>query len=255
MRLLLVPLAAVLLVACEPPPPTAQGDADALALIERSRARHGSDALDQAEIRFSFRGTPFVLRRDGATFRYARTLEDGSQTVEEVVDNDGVHRFVDGVEVEVSPDEAERIDTAVNSVAYFMLLPAPLTDGAVRARSLGADSVGGASYDRVEVTFAQEGGGFDYQDRYVYWLRDDGQIGHFAYSYEPNPADTSRNETGTRFRVPISEQRVDGVLFQDWRNLSADSLDALEDFGDAYDAGLTFDISEVVLDSIRITPL
>ncbi|MGB3545322.1 DUF6503 family protein [Rubrivirga sp.] len=246
----------IVLAACEPPPPRAQGDVEALALIDRSQTHHGSAALDRAEITFSFRGTPFVLRRDGATFRYARTLQDEQgRTVEEVVDNAGVHRFVDGVEVELDAAETERVDTAVNSVAYFMLLPAPLTDGAARARLLTRDRVDGVDYDRVEVTFAQENGGFDYRDRYVYWLRDDGEIGHFAYTYEPTPGDTSRTETGTRFRVPVGQQRVGGVLFQDWHNVTADSLDGIEGFGDAYDNGLTFSISDVVLDSVRVTQL
>lgn len=247
---------ALLLVAsaCEPPP-TPQGDTEALALIDRARIHHGSALLDQAEVRFSFRGTPFVLRRDDGQFRYARTLTDSlGRTVEEVVDNAGAHRFVDGAEVPLDEAEAGRLTTAVNSVAYFAILPAPLADPAVRARLLTPDRVGGEDYDRVEVTFAREGGGADYQDRYVYWLRQsDGQIGHFAYTYEPTPGDTSRTETGTRFRVPIGEQRVGGVLFQNWRNLTADSLGGIEDFGDLYDNGRTFRVSDVVLDSIRVS--
>ncbi|WP_420456896.1 DUF6503 family protein [Rubrivirga sp.] len=242
---------AVLLVACERPAP--QGDAEALALLDRTRTHHGSALLDGAEVRFSFRGTPFSLRV-GDDFRYARTVADSlGRTVEEVVDNAGTHRFVDGAEVSLGPDEAARVHTAVNSVAYFALLPAPLADPAVRARLLTPDRVGGEDYDRVEVTFAREGGGADFDDRYVYWLRRlDGQIGHYAYTYEPTPGDTSRTETGTRFRVPIRTRRVEGVLFQDWRNLTADSLGDLRDFGDRYDGGTTFEVSAVVLDSVRV---
>ncbi len=248
-------LAALALAACGPPAadgPT--GDAEALALLRRARTHHGSAALDHAEVSFSFRGVPFTLRRDGGLFRYARTVTDSAgRTVEEVVDNDGAHRFVNREKVELAAGEAGRIATAVNSVAYFALLPAPLSDPAVRARLLRPDRVGGTDYDRVEVTFAPEGGGADWEDRYVYWLRQsDGQIGHYAYTYEPTPGDTSRTETGTRFRVPIRSRRVGGVLFQDWRNLTADPLEALERFGDLYDDGRTIEVSEVVLDSVRV---
>jgi hypothetical protein len=245
---------AVLLVACEAPASPPQGDAEALALLERARAHHGSDLLEGAEVRFSFRGTPFTMRRDGGTFRYARTLtDDQGRTVEEVVDNEGTHRYVDGVEVPLDATEAARVHTAVNSVVYFALLPAPLSDSAVRARTLGADSVRGEPFDRVEVTFAREGGGADFDDRYVYWLRPaDGQIGYFAYTYEPSPGDTSRTETGTRFRVPLGASRVEGVLFQNWQNLTADSLADIAAFGEAFDAGRTFDVSTVVLDDIRV---
>lgn len=247
----------VWLAACESPASGPTGDAEALALIDRARMHHGSAVLDHAEVTFSFRGTPFVLRRDGGTFRYARTLTDSlGRTVEEVVDNDGVHRFVDGNEVPLSAGEADRLATAVNSVAYFALLPAPLADPAVRARLLRPDRVGDTDFDRVEVTFARDGGGADWEDRYVYWLRQsDGEIGHYAYTYEPTPGDTSRTETGTRFRVPIASSRVDGVLFQDWQNLTADTLEALERFGDLYDTGRTFEVSEVVLDSIHVRRL
>ncbi len=242
---------ALLLAACARPAP--QGDVEALALLDRARIHHGSALLDGAEVRFSFRGTPFVLRV-GDDFRYARMLVDSlGRTVEEVVDNAGTHRFVDGTEAELAPDEARRVHTAVNSVAYFALLPWPLTDPAVRARLLTPDRVAGEDYDRVAVTFAREGGGPDFDDRYVYWLRQtDGQIGHFAYTYEPTPGDTSRAETGTRFRVPIRTRRVDGVLFQDWRNLTADSLADLRTFGDRYDNRDVFEVSEVVLDDVRV---
>ncbi len=247
-------LAALILVlaACARPAP--QGDPEALALLDRARAHHGSALLDRAEVSFQFRGTPFVLRRDGGRFRYARTTTDSlGRTVEDVVDNDGTHRFVDGAPVPLDSAEAARTETAVNSVAYFALLPAPLADPAVRARRLTPERVGGRDYDRVEVTFAQDGGGQDHQDRYVYWLRQsDGEVGHYAYTYDVTPGDTARAATGTRFRVPLGSRRVGGVLFQDWRNLSADSLERLEAFGDVYDRGLAFDVSEVVLDSVRV---
>ena len=246
---------ALTLAACQQAAP--QGDAEALALIDRAREHHGSAVLDRAEVTFSFRGTPFVLRRDGGRFRYARATTDSlGRTVEEAVDNDGAHRTVDGAEVALDSAEAARVATAVNSVAYFALLPAGLADPAVRARRLAPDRVGGQDYDRVEVSFAQDGGGQDHQDRYVYWLRpSDGEIGHYAYSYLETPGDTARAATGTRFRVPIGARRVGGVLFQDWQNLSADSSGRLERFGALYDAGRTFEVSQVVLDSVRVRRL
>lgn len=251
-RLFASALVLMAVAACERPAPS--GDPEALALLDRARQHHGSALLDDATVRFSFRGTPFVAERDGGRFRYSRALRDSlGRTVEEVVDNEGAHRFVDGEEVPLSPREAAALTTAVNSVVYFALLPASLADPAVRARLLTPARVGGEDYDRVEVTFAREGGGADYDDRYVYWLRQsDGQIGHYAYTYEVSPGDTARAATGSRFRVPIRSWREDGVLFQDWRNLSADSLDALEDYGDLYDGARLFEVSEVVLDSVRV---
>lgn len=251
----LAALALVLLVAaCQRPAP--QGDAEALALIDRARTHHGSALLDRAEMRFSFRGTPYTIRNEDGQFRYARTTTDSlGRTVEEVVDNHGAHRFVDGAEVPLDDAEAKRVGESVNSVVYFATLPASLTDSAVRARLLTPDRVGGEDYDRVEVTFAQDGGGADHQDRYVYWLRRDGQIGYYAYSYQETAGDTARAATGTRFRVPIRTQRVGGVLVQDWRNLSADSLGRIDRFGDAFDGRQAFEVSEVILDSVSVERL
>lgn len=257
MRRLLVLAGTLVLSACAPPAPGAQGDAEALAALARARQAHGADRLDAAEVTFLFRGTPFVLRRENGRFRYARTITDEQgRTIEEVVDNDGAHRFVDGEEAPLTPDGAARLATAVNSVAYFALLPAPLDDPAVRARTLAPDTVGGEVLDRVEVTFAQEGGGSDWEDRYVYWLRrDDGRIDRYAYTYRPTPGDTSRSETGTRFRVPLGATEAGGVLFQDWVNLTADSVGTLDRFAAAHEAGETFEVSRVVLDSVRVRPL
>ena len=225
--------------------------------MDRARTHHGSARLDRAEVTFSFRGTPYVIRRDGGAFRYSRTVTDSlGRTVEEAVDNDGTHRSVDGVEEPLSPQDAARIGESVNSVAYFATLPARLADPAVRARLLTPDRVGGTDYDRVEVTFAQDGGGADAQDRYVYWLRQsDGEIGYYAYSYLETPGDTARAATGTRFRVPIRIWREGGALFQDWHNLSADSAGRIERFGDLYDNGQTFRVSEVRLDNLVVTPI
>ena len=253
-------LLALALAACEPPPERPQGDKEALSLIDRAQTHYGSALLKRAEVTFSFRGVPYTVRRDDGAFRYARVVPDSlGRTVEEVLTNSGVRRLVDGAEVPIEATEAEAVAESINSVVYFALLPMPLSDPAVRARTLTPDRVGGEDYDRVEVTFGRDGGGADYQDRYVYWLRGDGRIGALAYTYAPDPADTSRTETGTRFRVPISAERVGGVLFQDWQNLTADSLrgvDApIEDFGDLHDAGRTSEVSEVVLDSVRVRRL
>ena len=250
---------ALALAACDPPPERPQGDAQALALLDRARTHHGSALLEEAEVSFRFRGTPYTARRDGGAFRYARTRTDSlGRTVDEVLTNDGVARRVDGAEVALTATEAEALAESIDSVVYFALLPRALSDPAVRARLLTPDRVGGEDYDRVEVTFAGDGADA-VEDRYVYWLRDDGQIGAYAYSYRPTPGDTSRTETGTRFRVPIGGARVGGVLFQDWRNLTADSLrgvDApIETFGDLHDAGRTFEVSEVVLDSVAVRRL
>ena len=240
--------------ACGPPAgPT--GDAEAIALVHAARDAHGSDGLDGRTLHFTFRGTAFSTWTDGGRFRHTRTTRDslGRETVV-TVDNTGVSRTVDGQDAPFA-DDAERLAAAesVGSVVYFVRLPAPLTDPAVRVRSLGRDSVGGAPYDALEVTFAQEGGGRDWQDRYVYWLHPARRTVDFlAYSYRTSPGDTARAATGHRFRRVVGVQTVGGVRIQDYENLSADSLARLDDYPDALDAGRTFVVSTVRTENVRL---
>jgi hypothetical protein len=235
----------------------AEVDPVAFALVESAMDAHGSAVLDQAELSFSFRGTLFTIRREGGQFRYARTLTDSlGRTMEEVVDNDGTHRFLEGAPMPMDALETRRAETAVNSVAYFALLPGLLRDPAVQLRSHGTETIRGEPYERVEVTFAQEGGGRDYEDRYLYWFHADHHtMDYLAYSYELGANETGPNATGSRFREVIRVQDVGGVRMQGYRNLTADVGDTLERYPALYEADSLRVVSEVVLDSIRVTPL
>jgi len=242
------------LAACAPPAgPT--GDADAVTLVRAAREAHGSDRLDGRTLHFTFRGDAFSTWTDGGRFRHTRTSRDAlGREVVITVDNDGVSRTVGGADAPFA-DNAERMAAAeaVGSVVYFVRLPAPLTDPAVRVRALGRDTVAGAPYDALEVTFAQEGGGRDWQDRYVYWLHPERRTVDFlAYSYRETPGDTARAATGHRFRRVVGVQTVGGLRVQDYENLSADSLARLDDYPDALAAGRTFRVSEVRTESVRL---
>ena len=241
----------VLFAGCTAEPPAApQGDADALATLAAARAAHGSDALEGKTASFTFRGTPYTAWHRGGQFRYTRVLDEGGRRIEETITNDGASRTVDGEEAALTPDVAQALYESINSVVYFALLPHALDAPALRARTLAPDTVGGDPYRRVEVTFAQEGGGADWEDRYVYWVGADDVIDYLAYSYAPTPGDTSRTETGSRFRETIGVAEAGGVRFQDYRNLTADSIGtAIERYGELYDAGETFEVSEVRTES------
>ena len=227
-------------------PPGPQGDADALATLAAARAAHGSDALEGKTVSFVFRGTPYTAWHRDGRFRYTRVLDEEGRRIRETITNDGATRTVDGEKAALAPDVAQALYESVNSVVYFALLPHALDAPAVRARTLAPDTVGGAPYRRVEVTFAREGGGTDWQDRYVYWVGADDVIDYLAYSYAPTPGDTSRTETGSRFREAIGATEAGGVRFQDYRNLTADSVGTeIERYGALHEAGETFEVSEI----------
>ncbi|MEL6769774.1 MAG: DUF6503 family protein [Bacteroidota bacterium] len=238
------------------------GDAFARALLDTTIAVHGGDVLDRSRMRFVFRGTPFMLTRDGGRFAYERTRTDeAGQSVRDVLDNDGLRREMvggesNGIEVPMDAREVRRTETAVNSVAYFSLLPYPLRDPAVVPRYLGQDMIAGETYERVEVTFAQDGGGRDWQDRFVYWLHTETHtLDYLAYSYELSPGANGPNDTGHRFREAFNVRTINGVRVQDYHHYTADGLAHLDDYAVLVGTDGLRLVSEVVLDSVTVEPL
>ena len=242
----LLALIGLLLGACASSP-----GADPQAIVDQAIAAHGSERLDRAEVEFDFRDKHFTVTRDDGRFRYERTFTDSTGAdVRDVLTNDSLYREVNGERVALSEEERLSVESGVNSVVYFALLPYFLNDPAVQKRYLGEATVKGEPYDKVEVTFRQEGGGQDYQDRYVYWFhQDDHTMDYFAYSFEVDGG-------GTRFREAVNPRTVGGVRFADYRNGGADTLGTpIERYDEMLAAGEIDPISEVVLENIEVRPL
>jgi hypothetical protein len=216
--LLLVPFLSALLPGCGPPDPAARAVADAI-------ERHGGEIFQTMDVTFSFRDARFRVIQDGSLFRYERRLPGpAGEEVLETLSNDGIERVVDGSPVALDQADRRRIATAVNSVVYFGFLPFRLQDPAVVLRDLGEVSVHDRPYRKVEVTFQEEGGGVDWEDRFVYWFhRDDRTLDYLAYRY-------FRDGGGTRFRRAVNRREVGGLLLQDYENYAG--IREVEDIAD-----------------------
>ena len=230
---------------------------DPQAMVDAAIEAHGGDVLEHAELSFEFRGTPFSVMRDGGRFTYKRTTTDSlGQTIEDIVDNKGAHRFVEGEEVAIDSITTRRINTDVNSVAYFALLPIPLNDPAMQKRYLGSQTINGEPYDMVEGTFAQEGGGRDYQDVFVYWFHAERHtMDYLAYSYILGADETGPNATGIRFREAGNVRDVGGYRVLDYRNLTADAGTDLAEMGLMFEAGELRVVSDIQLEGVRVEPV
>lgn len=243
-RLCLLAVCLVLLVsACQRRP-------DARRIVERAVAVHGGDVLRHGIVSFTFRDRRFTATRDGGRFTYERTFTDSTGLVHDVLGNDTLYREVDGVPVALTEAQRRSVESGLNSVVYFALLPFNLTDPAVQLRYLGPAEVEGEPYHEVEVTFRQEGGGRGYRDRYVYWFhRDRHTMDYLAYTFEEDGG-------GTRFRKALNTRTVGGVRFADYANYTSDSLGAdIERYDDLLHAGLLRKVSDVVLEDVRVEPL
>lgn len=208
-RLLPFPLLALLVAlpaACGPDDPAARAVADAI-------ERHGGERFRDMDVTFTFRNARFRVIQDGGLFQYERRYHGAQgEEVLEILSNDGIERVVDGRPVPLDEAGRRRVATAVNSVAYFSFLPFRLQDPAAVLQDLGEVTVYERPYRKVEVSFREDGGGDDWDDRFVYWIhRDEGTLDYLAYRYH-------RDGGGTRFRRAVNRREVGGLLLQDYEN-------------------------------------
>ena len=112
--------------------------------------------------------------------------------------------------------------------------------------------IDGVTYDRLEITFRQQGGGPDYRDRFLYWVnRDTDLIDYFAYYY-------LTDETGSRLRKVVNHRNVRGFVAVDHLNFAAKS-DTLGQRVELYEQLIEADelelVSEVKHQNVTIVPL
>lgn len=247
-------LSVLLLTACgpqtgDPPQPTPSA---AQSAVDRAIAWQGGAILDNAEFSFTFRDYQFRVTRSNGLFSYERRFVDSTgASVRDVLSNSGLTREVNMLPVELDSAAYASAETAVNSVVYFALLPLPLNDPAARKRLLSTPDIEGRTYSEVEVTFRPEGGGRDFDDRFVYWLdQDDGSLDYLAYYFHVD-------DTGTRFRKAVNIREINGVRVADYLNYRHDlpGLESIESYDSLYQAGELELVSEIRLEDVSIRRL
>lgn len=225
-----------------------QQEHDARAIIQKAIDAHGGEAYENKRIEFDFRTFHLVLEHQGGRFRYVRTHRDSSGTlIEELLTNDGVTRSLNGQRQKLDTAQTRKHSNAVNSVAYFVLLPYKLNDQAVLADYAGESQIDGQKYDKVRVRFRAEGGGEDHQDTFFYWFNQQTHtMDYLAYS-----------EGGPRFRKAVNPQTVGGIRFQDYINYKGDSADttSVGNYDRRYEAGLLPELSRIEQKNIRVTAI
>jgi len=227
---------------------------DPQTIVDEAIAVHGGDVLRHAIVEFDFRGKHFTITRDGGLYRYERTYTDSTGAfVREVLDNDGIYREIDGARVTMTDEEKSKLATPLNSVPYFALLPFNLNDPAVQKRYLGTTEIDGAPYHEIEVTFQQEGGGRDHEDRFIYWFHQDRHtMDYLAYGFHVD-------DGGTRFRKAVNVRTVGGVRFADYLNYISPALPDPESnvalYDSLYQAGDVELLSEIILEDVTVQPL
>ena len=188
----------------------------ARSIVEQSIEVHGGKKYNNFTAEFDFRKFHIKLMQqsdNGSSlrFQYERISKDSARNdIWDILSNDGFLRLINGNEVQLSEKDIAKYTNAVNSVAYFVLLPYKLQDKAVNLEYLGETTLENKKYDKIKVWFDKEGGGNDFEDIYCYWFNQETHtLDYMAYA-----------NGGPRFRRVTNRQTVGGIVFQDYENFA-----------------------------------
>lgn len=233
-------LGALLLFSCD-------SRTEAEKLIDQSIMAHGGKKFESAKISFDFRDRSYQIFKSPTGFEYIRAFSDSTGQVKDVLNNEGFTRFVNGNAVELDEKRERAFTNSVNSVAYFAFLPYGLNDPAVFKTYIGSTEIDGNKYDVIKVTFAEEGGGEDFDDEFLYWINQENHlIDYLAYSYHTDGG-------GVRFRKAINRHEIGGLILQDYENYKpSDKSAKLEEMEAFYKSGKLELLSEILLENITV---
>ncbi len=140
-----------------------------------------------------------------------------------------------------------RYSNSINSVHYFAQLPYGLNAPAAQKELVGETIIKGEPYFEITVKFTKEGGGEDYEDRFIYWIHmENYTVDYLAYSY-------TTDDGGMRFREAYNVREVSGIRFVDYNNYKPGSLDvALTDLDDLFEKGELILLSKIETESVGV---
>ncbi|MFD0861847.1 DUF6503 family protein [Sungkyunkwania multivorans] len=217
-------------------------------IIDKAIERVGGDSFFQSCINFTFRDEEYRAFRADGVFALERLRRDSLGTIRDVLSNNDFKRYLNDSLVKVPDSMKQRYANSINSVHYFSVLPFGLNDAAVQKRYLGNVEINDKQYYKVQVTFAQEGGGDDFDDVFIYWFETNTySLDYLAYEFHVNGG-------GMRFREAFNEKEVGGFKFVDYNNYKPmDEEVALSDLDSLFQRERLQLLSKIVLQDLSTT--
>lgn len=224
------------------------GPSEAEQIVQKAIHKHGGDQYTHATISFKFRDRHYRATLNQGEFVYESIFQDTTgNNVHDTLSNEGYTRIVNGQQQALSEKDSIAYANSLNSVIYFALLPYFLKDPAANKELLGTDTVKGAPYYEIKVTFEKEKGGEDFQDEFIYWIHQDNfTMDYLAYRYYTGKG-------GTRFREAYNTRNVNGIRFADYINYESTVEDfELQDYDSLFEAGQVKEFSRINLENIEV---
>lgn len=244
MRLLLIITFLLTFISCkqENKPLTAQQ------IIDKTIENAGGEKYKAATINFTFRDTKYSSHREKGNFELSRTIADSLGETRDVLTNSGFERLVNGTKLILADSTASKYANSLNSVHYFVQLPFGLNEPSVKRELVGEAEIDGKKYYEIKVTFAQEGGGLDHEDVYMYWIAEDTfTVDYFAYKYYTG-------EGGIRFRQAYNPRMVNGLRFVDYKNYKVEPWESvdLQTVDELFEAGKLELLSDIKTENVSV---
>lgn len=216
-------------------------------IIDKAIEVAGGDKFLKSTIEFDFRNRHYITRRTGGTFSHERIFNDSAATIHDYLTNEGFYREINDERAIIPDSMAAKYTRSVNSTIYFALLPYGLNDPAVKKKFLGKTTFDGQPYFTLEITFAQEGGGEDFNDIFLYWVHEKTfTIDYMAYLYYTDGG-------GLRFRKAYNPRKVNGILFLDYINYKPKEDSAtIDQIEDLYKQNALEELSKIELKNIKV---
>lgn len=192
-------------------------DDQAESIVAKALEAMGGHQLDHADLTFDFRDQSLSYHNKDGQFRYTRSFPDTSgHIIKDTLTNEDFIRYIDGQQLDLTVKEKEALQGGVNSIIYFAFLPYRLHDPAVIKEYIDQVNIKGKSYEKIKVTFQQEGGGSDHDDVYYYYFdSEDYSMDYLSYDFQVNNG-------GIRFRSGYNERTVQGITVRDYINYMVD---------------------------------
>lgn len=213
-------------------------------ILKNTVEAHGGAKYKNAHYSFTFRGKEYTFKNNNDHFRYSVSSEKDGKKIIDILENGNLKRKVNGIEVELSEKEKSRYSGGLNSVIYFATLPDKLQDKAVKKSYQGTTTIKGKTYEVLEISFEQEGGGQDHDDVFHYWINQKTHvIDYLAYNYQVNGG-------GVRFRSAYNSRKIGEIIFQDYVNYKAEVGTPLADLPKLFEQGKLKELSKIETEEV-----